>query len=169
MKPVTQEDNISDGKLTQDQAHYSAILCELWNGYTRFLHVGMAAAGFTILTVGQYLSSFSEPIGQLSFFVKSAIVFAGIAGICFASCRWLCQVIMERQVYGPRSAAIDYFEATETRPPNALWYSPKVLHWFYVVNDKFKFAGAASLVLSWISIVIVLFRQVDLTAAANSL
>ena len=76
---------------------------------------------------------------------------------------------MERQVYGPKAAAKHYFEATETRAPNALWYDARVLHWFYFVNDKFKFIGAASLVLSWISIVIVLFRQVDITAAANSM
>ena len=148
--------------LTADDIHYSQVLCELWAKYLRFLQVGMAASGVTILAIGQYLSVEATANINVAFYVKSSIFLAGLAGISFSLCRWLSQIIMERQVYGPRSAADLYFSRTETRPPNALRYSAKVLAGFYKVNELFKFIGAATLLLSWVGIVYVLFVQVDI-------
>jgi hypothetical protein len=152
-------------RLTMAPEHYSSVLCELWSNYTKFLHVGMAAAGFTVVAVGQYLNTFAGPFGDLAMIIKAAILFAGLAGISFALCRWLSQVIMERQVYGPRVSAEQYFVESETRSPNALRYSAKTLKYFYFANDVFKFVGAVSLIVSWGSIVFVMFHQVDIVGA----
>lgn len=161
----------ADGDETKDlldyQKHYSSVLCELWDGYTKFLHVGMAAAGFTIVAVGQYLKDASELAADVSFYVKATIVLAGISGVSFALCRWLSQVLMERQVYGPVAPVKAYFEECETRLPNALRYSGSTLRWFYKLNDFCKFVGAITLLLSWISVLVVLFGQVDASAFSN--
>jgi hypothetical protein len=151
--------------LTSNQAHYSSVLCELWNSYTKFLHVGMAAAGFTIVAIAQYLNVVSASLDQTAFFVKASVLLAGGAGVSFGFCRWLCQIIMERQAYGPRTLAESYFLDTETRLPNALRYSAGTINFFYKLNDLFKFLGSFSLVLSWTAIVYVLFKQVDLSLA----
>ena len=149
-----------DAPLTH--AHFSTLLRETWHDYMQFLNLGMAAAGFTVVAVAQYLGGLDAPLAGISFYVKSAVACAGLAGVSFALCRWLCQILMERQTLGPRGPAEAYFAATETRSPNALRYSPGVLSWFYLINDCFKFIGAISLVLSWISIVVVLFLQAEL-------
>ena len=158
----------SEGGQKDEFEHFSTVLCALWDSYHRFLHLGMLAAGATIAIVWQFLkdASFVDP--SFGLIVKLVLVLAGFSGICFASCRWLSQVLMERQVYGPAGPARAYFESCETRAPNALWYSARILSVFYKVNDFFKFAGAFSLTLSWILIVYFLFSRVeDLLIAPN--
>lgn len=147
--------------LTADQQHYSTVLSELWNSYLRFLHVGLAAAGFTVLAIGQYVGNAQGQLVVDTLAIKISIVAAGSAGLCFALCRWLSQVIMERQVYGPRRIASDYFSSTETSAPNALRYPAVVIRRFYFVNEVSKFIGAISLLISWGSLVLVLFQQAD--------
>jgi len=150
--------------LSHAQTHFATIVRETWSEYIQFLTLGMAAAGFTVVAVAQYLGGLDAPLEGIGIYVKSAVAFAGLAGVSFALCRWLCQLLMERQVYGPRAQAEAYFAASETRAPNALRYSVKTLGRMYLMNDIFKFIGAGSLLLSWVSIVAVLFLQVDLAS-----
>ena len=84
--------------LTDIHVHYSNVVRETWSEYIRFLNLGMAAAGFTVVAIAQYLGGLNGPIGDTGLSVKTGVVFAGLAGIAFALCRWLCQLIMERQV-----------------------------------------------------------------------
>lgn len=166
MKKTDQEQR--EGEPKGDFEHFSTVLCSLWDSYHKFLHLGMLASGATVAIVWQFLKDAPLIDPAAGLIVKLVLVLAGVAGICFASCRWLSQVLMERQVYGPSGPAKEYFKSCETRIPNALWYSPFIISVFYKVNDFFKFFGAFSLSLSWILIVYSIFSRVDqLLVAAN--
>ncbi len=155
------------GKLTDDEEkHYSSILASLWESYIRYLHVGMAASGFTIILVANFLKDARALDPSLGLTAKISITLAGLAGLCFGLCRWLCQLLMERQVYGRADKAREYFRFTETRLPNALRYSSNFLKQVYFVNDVLKFVASISLMVSWAVIVYFIWARVELLSTA---
>ena len=154
-------------ELSEDEyKHYSNLLAALWESYIRYLHVGMAASGFTIVLVANFLKDTTELEPSLGVTAKLSITLAGFAGLCYGVCRWLCQILMERQVYGKADKAAKYFEVTDTRKPNALRYSIIFLTRAYQLNDILKYAGSVSLMVSWAIIVYFLWQKVDLLAIA---
>jgi hypothetical protein len=149
-------------ELSDDQIkHYSAVLCSLWDSYIKYLHVGMAAAGFTIIYVAEYLKGGGSLQAGMGMYAKIAITSAGGAGLCFALCRWICQLIMERQVYGSEKLAAAYFRLCNTRSANALLYTSQQIARFYWLNDKLKYTGSILLLLSWVLIIIILWGWVN--------
>ena len=100
-------------KLTNaEEEHNSKILASLWESYIRYLHVGMAASGFTIILVANFLKDARALEDSLGLTAKISITLAGFAGLSFGLCRWLCQLLMERQVYGKAEKAKAYFLLT---------------------------------------------------------
>jgi hypothetical protein len=152
---MNSNDTLSDDNIR----HYSSVLSSLWESYIKYLHVGMVGSGFTIVVIFQ--STKGVPVYDLSAQValKAAITLAGFSGISFGICRWLCQVIMERQVYGPSAMAEKYFALSDTRMPNALLYTQATLSKFYNINNTLKFFGSFCLMIAWVLILFLIWGK----------
>ncbi|KZB69832.1 hypothetical protein AUQ42_10545 [Thalassospira sp. MCCC 1A02491] len=137
-----------EGELTEAQVEfYSSKLCFLWEQYMKFLGVGIIASGATLgLLANAAAQKLVTP--EISCVFSFAIVLAGIGGACFLACRWMCQIVMERQIYADPKAAKKYFDLVNTSAPSALKYEERVER-YYWLNNRLKFVAAGCLLLSW--------------------
>ncbi|MHC8492742.1 hypothetical protein ACTU44_08515 [Thalassospira sp. SM2505] len=138
-----------DSKLTEAQVEfYSDKLCFLWEQYMKFLGVGIIASGATL---GLLANAATQRLvtQEISLVFSLAIGLAGIGGACFLGCRWMCQIVMERQIYADPKVAKEYFALVNTSEPSALKYESRV-EFYYWLNNRVKFVAAGCLISSWI-------------------
>lgn len=129
--------------------YYGERLCFLWEQYIKILALAIIMSGATVALCVQVL--LSEKASGLcdKYIIVDSMYYAGIGGLAALACRWLSQIIMERQVYGIKSIAIYYFSLTETDCPSAIKYHPKLTNWMYRLNNIIKFFSAGFLIYAW--------------------
>ncbi|MDG4720311.1 MULTISPECIES: hypothetical protein [Thalassospira] len=127
---------------------YSDKLCFLWEQYMKFLGIGIFASGATIAVLlnGAMQGLVTEDV-LVVFCI--AIISAGVGGLCFLLCRWLSQIVMERQVYADPILAKKYFSLVGSQEPSALRW-PERVNKYYRFNNGVKFVAAISLLASWV-------------------
>ncbi|MBF0169223.1 MAG: hypothetical protein HQL45_16505 [Alphaproteobacteria bacterium] len=99
---------------------YSSVLTSMWEQYVKFLNVGLIGiAAFFGLIVS--LIKNGERFSVIEAVpLAASIVFVSLSGILFIYCRWISQVLMERQVYGDFNSAKKYFDRVGGNEPKAL-------------------------------------------------
>jgi hypothetical protein len=147
--------------------HYSKVLGPLWESYIHYNQIGIASSSLTMVLIAQFLKDSHSLDHNVGLCAKGAIILAGLGGICYTFCRWFCQIIMERQVYGDANAAKQYFALCETRPPNALLHSAKTLNRYLKANSLLRVGGTVCMALSWGLIAYALFIDIELLSAAR--
>lgn len=126
---------------------YSDKLCFLWEQYMKSLGIGIIASGATIaiLVNGAMQGLVTEDVFEV---FTIAILSAGGGGLCFLLCRWLSQIVMERQVYADHLLAKKYFRLVGMQEPSALrWHN--FVYIYYKVNNLMKRVAAILLLNSW--------------------
>lgn len=178
MKSTPSYRNMLKQRRTQDDLNqrYADHLEFLWEQYNKLIGIGLvtsvATLGFLLqgiifnkgvrdlLASKEVIASLKQPLDTN--WLISAILSAGFAVLLFIISRWCSQILMERQIYGRHSDAIRYFEGTlenETILPTAIktkffmrWMDRKLfLKRIGILNEAAKWAGIASILLSWFS------------------
>lgn len=148
---------------------YSERLSFLWEQYNKLMNLGLIASTGTMVFLIQAIlinKDAREVIAESTVTLNSqwfavSILFAAIAAISFVASRWCSQILMERQVYGSHTDAINYFKNTlggETMLPTALEIKKyiriksrvkflSVIGW---ANELAKWSGIAFILVSWV-------------------
>lgn len=151
------------------EVFYSERLCFLWEQYNKLMNLGVIASAGTIIflvqaillhkDVREVIAKSSERL-NFQWFVAS-ILCAIVAAFLFMTSRFCSQILMERQVYGSRTNAVNYFQKTlagETVLPIALiapkhmkiYYKIFPLAYFGVLNEIAKWTGSLLILSSWV-------------------
>lgn len=136
--------------ITSVENFYSNQLKFLWEQYIKIIQLILVLSGLTILTMinitmmGKKSEEFQFTHPELAIV---SIIFAALAGLFALGWRFSAQILMERQVYGDKNAAISYFKLTETTIPWAL--KLKSMYKLEKFSEVFKYLSGPTLLLSW--------------------
>ena len=164
----------------KDEA-YATHLQFLWEQYNKLTGLGILTAAATLIFLLQgivlnkdtreVITSLQTPLNTS--WLIFAVFLAGASAIAFIICRWCSQILMERQVYGNRNHAIQYFKNTlegETILPTALepkWYFGKniervqFLRIIGKLNEYAKYMGILFILCSWVFCFIFAWPLID--------
>jgi hypothetical protein len=145
----------------EDGRHYSSILGNLWESYIKAVNLGLLMNGLSIAFIFgliadrekfKFIESMSDVLGLMApKHVIGFIVFIlFMSGFILLCSRISSQIIMERQVYGDRGRAVEYFKSTSTTLPFALRIGDKMLARVAAANDLLVWSGAFLLIFAWL-------------------
>ncbi len=157
------DDETESGELVfKDQEErvkfYSEKLTFLWGKYLTLVHLIISLSGATVLVFFN-----SIKLGELDKYVSTwsacvAVIAAGLALISSIGWRLTAQYFMEREVFGSRPDAEEYYKLVRPHDVATTYkkHERRVVHWLYKVVP---FPSILLLVASWILLLFFIMRN----------